>query len=156
MPTVTGTLTDINMGHLVGKSPQLVFTLNAPNSGGNLLHPTEPVRVTPASDGTFSVTLAATTEMNDDTAFYLLSVQWLNSVGNSPIRADHGGWKIQVPTTGGALSGLWVQKPGNQRMVYVSLTAPENPAPWTLWLEANPLDDDDPANTWDLNEWSNV
>lgn len=155
MPTVTGTLTDINMGHLVGKSPQLVFTLNAPNGSGAVMYPTEPVRVTPASDGTFSVTLADTTAMND-AAFYMLAVHWINSEGNSPIRADHDGWKIQVPSTGGALSNLWGKPPTNERMVYVSLTPPANPAPWSYWLEANPDNDNDPLNTGDLNQWRNV
>lgn len=155
MPTVTGTLTDINMGHLVGKSPQLVFTLNAPNSSGALLHPTEPVRVTPASDGTFSVTLAAATEMNDDGAYYLLTVQWINSVGNSPIRADHAGWELTVPSAGGAISKMWRKRPSNGRVVYVSMTPPDNPKQFDLWLKANPEDDADPANTWDLAEWSN-
>jgi len=156
LPTVTGTLTDINMGHLVGKSPQLVFTLNAPNSGGSALYPTEPVRVTPASDGTFSVTLAATTEMNDDGAYYTLSARWLNSVGETPNRADWDGWELQVPSSGGSVSGLWGRPPTNPRMVYVSLTEPVNPRPFLLWLKNNPNDDNDPANTWDLSEWSNV
>lgn len=156
MPTVTGTLTDINMGHLVGKSPQLVFTLNAPNSSGALLHPTEPVRVTPSSDGTFSVTLAATTEMNDDSAFYMLSIQWVNSVGNSPIRADHRGWELTVPSVGGNISGMWRRRPKNGRVVYVSLTPPEDAKPDDLWFEVNPNDENDPANTYWLSEGRNV
>ena len=155
MPVVTGTLTDLGLGHLVGKSPQLVFTLNAPNSGGSALYPTEPIRVTPAPDGTFSVNLAATTEMNND-AHLTLSVHWINSVGSSPIRADFDGWELQVPAAGGALPGLWGKPPTNTRMVYVSLTPPEDPRPFSLWLEANPDNDNDPANTWDLNEWRNV
>jgi hypothetical protein len=154
MPNVTGNLTDVGGGHLVGKIPEIHFTLNAPNSKAGVMLPTEPVTVAPASDGSFTVPLQSTTDMLDD-AWYTLSIQWLDAGGNY-VKADFPDWALQVPTAGGVFSDLFGKPPTNQRMVYVSLTPPDDPRPFTLWLEQDPTDPDNPLNTGVLSEWRNV
>lgn len=151
MPNVTGTLTDIGGGHLVGKQPQIVFTPNRPNSKAGVMVPTEPVKVAPAADGTFAANLSSTTDMQDD-AWYTVSMVWLDAAGNY-VKADFPDWSLQVPTSGGVFSNLFGRPPANQRMVYVSLTAPEDPRPFTLWLKQNPDNQADPLNTGELYEW---
>lgn len=154
MPNVTGTLTDIGGGHLVGKYPEIVFELNRPNTKAGVLLPTEPVRAIPATDGTFSAPLQSTTDMLDD-AWYTISIQWLDTAGNY-IRADFPDWTLEVPTTGGVFSNLFGKPPANQRMVYVSLAALADPLPYTMWLEQDPANDANPLNTGKLYEWRNV
>lgn len=156
MPNVTGTLTDVGGGHLVGKYPEIHFTLNAPNAKAGVMLPTQPLTVQPEADGSFTAPLQSTTDMQDD-AWYTLSIQWLDSAGNY-VKADFPDWALQVPTGSGtfSFSNLFGKPPKNQRMVYVSLTPPDDPRPFTLWLKANPADDLDPQNTWDLSEWRNV
>lgn len=154
MPNVTGNLTDVGGGHLVGKIPEIHFTLNAPNSKAGVMLPTEPVTVQPASDGSFTAALQSTTDMLDD-AWYTLSIQWLDSAGNY-VKADFPDWALQVPTNGGIFSDLFGKPPKNTRMVYVSLVAPADPRPFTMWLEQNPANDADPLNTGKLYEWRQV
>lgn len=151
MPTVTGTLTDIGGGHLGGKLPEILFTLNAPNAKAGVMLPTETLKVTPAADGTWSTTLQSTVDMLDD-AWYTVSIQWLDAAGNY-VKADFPDWALQVPSIGGVFSDLFGRPPKNTRMVYVSLTAPDNPRPYTLWLKDNPNDPADPLNTGNLYEW---
>jgi hypothetical protein len=154
MATVTGTLTDVGGGHLAGKYPELVFELNAPNLKGSAgIHPTEPFRVSPASDGTWSADLVSTTDMNY-AAWYTLSIRWMDPAGNF-VRVDYPDWKFEVPTTGGPLA-TFAGKPSNQRMVYVSITPPTDPRPYTLWLRKNPDNPKDPAGDGNLYEWRNV
>lgn len=148
---VDGNVTDVTGTHLNGKIPELHFTLNSPNAKAGKVIPTEPLTVQPASDGSFTANLETTTDMFDD-AWYTVSIQWLDSGGNY-VKADFPDWQLQVPVGGGSFSNLFGRPPRNQRMVYVSLTPPPDPKPFTLWLEANPNDDLDPANTWDLTEW---
>lgn len=154
MPAVTGNLTDVGGGHLVGKVPEIHFFLNAPNTKAGVVLPTEKLTVQPATDGSFTANLQATTDMLDD-AWYTVSIQWLDSAGNY-VKADFPDWKLQVPTSGGVFSNLFGKPPQNGRMVYVSLTAPDKPQPYALWLQANPNNDMDPANTWNLYEWRNA
>jgi hypothetical protein len=153
MAAVTGTLTEVGGAHLVGKTPQLIFTLNVPNAKSGVLYPTEPLLVTPASDGTWTANLASTTDMLDD-AWYTLSIRWLD--GGTHRQWDFPNWALQVPTAGGVFSDLFGKPPTNQRMVYVSLTPPDDPRPFTLWLEQDPTDPDNPLNTGVLSEWRNV
>ncbi|SDW32734.1 hypothetical protein SAMN04487912_102340 [Arthrobacter sp. cf158] len=154
MPVVTGNLTDVGGGHLVGKIPEIHFTLNAPNSRSGVMLPTEPVTVRPAGDGSWSADLQATTNMMDN-AWYTVSIQWLDGAGNY-VKADFPDWKLEVPTAGGVFSDLFGKPPTNTRMVYVSLTPPTNPRPFTLWLKQNPEDPLDPLNTGQISEWRNV
>ena len=154
MPAVTGNLTDVGGGHLVGKIPEIHFYLNAPNTKPGVVLPTEKLTVQAAADGSFTANLQATTDMMDD-AYYTVSIQWLDGAGNY-VKADFPDWQLQVPSGGGSFTNLFGKPPKNQRMVYVSLTPPDNPRPFTLWLKANPANDLDPANTWDLSEWRSV
>jgi len=154
MPAVTGNLTDIGGGHLVGKIPELHFFLNAPNTKTGVVLPTEKLTVQPASDGSFTANLQATTDMLDD-AWYTVSMQWLDAGGNY-VKADFPDWKLEVPTSGGSFPNLFGKPPQNTRMVYVSLTPPDDPRPFTLWMQANPDNDLDAANTWNLYEWRNA
>lgn len=154
MPNVTGTLTDIGGGHLVGKQPQIVFELNRPNTKSGVVIPTEPAKVTPGTDGTFSVNLSSTTDMQDD-AWYSVSMVWLDPAGNY-VKADFPDWALQVPTSGGSFTDLFGRPPANQRMVYVSLTAPPDPRPFTLWLQQDPDNPGNPASTGNLYEWRNA
>ncbi|WP_426302782.1 hypothetical protein [Arthrobacter sp. R-11] len=154
MPVVTGTLWDMGLGHLVSKHPELVWTLNAPNAKASGLFTTEPVRTTPAADGSFSATLASTTDMQDE-AWIRLSVQWSDAAGNFQ-KVDFPDWRIEVPTTGGSFPNLITGPAGNSRMVYVSLTPPEDPRPFSLWIKQEPNDPANPANTGLLYEWRNV
>lgn len=153
MAVVTGTLYDIAGGHLAGKAPQLIFTLNdtAATAGG--VYVTEPNNVTPAGDGSFTVDLPATELMRDDN-YYTLKIQWLNPAGQRN-EIDFPQWKIRVPTGGGKLSDLRGNG-ANQSMVYVSLTPPEDPKPFMLWLEQDPDKPDDIANPSKLYRWENV
>jgi hypothetical protein len=153
MAVVTGTLYDISGGHLAGKFPDLVFTLNdtAATSGG--VYVTEPSVVTPGSDGSFTANLPSTDLMRDDN-YYSLQIRWLDTAGNTS-RVDFPDWKIRVPTAGGNIVDL---RGGgsNLSIVYVSLTAPDHPIPYMLWLEQDPDDTTNPANTGNLYRWENI
>lgn len=154
MPAVTGNLTDVGNGHLVGKIPEIHFTLNAPNAKAGVMIPTEPVTVQPATDGSFTANLQSTVDMNDD-AWYTVSIQWLDNAGNY-VKADFPDWNLQVPTGGGTFSDLFGRPPKNTQMVYVSLSAPVNPRKWTYWLKDDPVNPANPLNTGDLYQWRNV
>ncbi|MGO4143813.1 hypothetical protein AB4Y77_01900 [Paenarthrobacter sp. YAF11_1] len=155
MAEVTGTLWDVGLGHLAGKSPVLYFTLNAPNRKAGALFATEPVKVIPASNGTFTVNLAPNTDMHD-TAWYTVRVRWVNSADPKTFSyQDFPEWTLQVPTAGGSFSDLVSRPPTNSRMVYVSLAPPDNPRPFSLWLKDDPNDPTNPLNTGNLYEWRN-
>lgn len=156
MAVVTGTLWDAGLGHLAGKQPELLFTLNAPQARAGALYPTEAVKVTPAADGTFTANLAPTTDMLDD-AWYTLKIQWVNSVDPKGYAvADFPDWAMQVPASGGPFTDLFGRPPSNTRVVYVSLTPPGSPRPFTLWLKQDPTDSENPLNTGELYEWRNA
>jgi len=153
MAEVNLTLYDIGGGHLAGKNPQLFFTLNdtAATAGG--VYVTEPLVVTPGGNGAATFDLPTTDLMRDDN-YYTLSIRWLGPAGE-PARMDFPGWKIRVPTGGGNLGDL--RGPGsNLSMVYVSLTAPEHPVPFMLWLQQDPDKPDDITNPSKLYRWENV
>jgi len=155
VPTITGTLTEIAGGHLAGQYPEVVFTLNKTGTTESTIYPTEPAKVTPASDGSFSVNLADTTKMLDD-SWYTMSIQWLDGAANYN-RIDYPDWKIRVPTAGGPIGNLRGNG-SNLSMVYVSKTPPANPVPFMLWLQQDPANPDpyDPDNTGKLYRWENV
>lgn len=151
MPNVTGNLTDVGGGHLVGKIPEIHFTLNAPNAKAGVMLPTEPVTVQPATDGSFTAPLQSTVDMLDD-AWYTVSIQWLDAGGNY-VKADFPDWALQVPSGGGSFSDLFGRPPQNTAMIYVSLEAPAELRPWSFWLEDDPIDPDNPLNTGNLYQW---
>jgi hypothetical protein len=138
----------------VGKNPTIIFTLNAPNAKSGVMLPTEPARITPASNGDFTAPLQSTTDMHDD-AWYSVAIQWLDAAGEYK-KIDFPDWALQVPTSGGSFSDLFGRPPRNTRMVYVSLTPPDDPRPFMLWLEQDPNDLENPLNTGVLYEWRNA
>lgn len=153
MAVVTGTLYDIGGGHLAGKFPELVFTLNdtAATAGG--VYVTEPSVIAPAGSGAFTADLPTTDLMRDDN-YYTLQIRWQDAAGNRA-RVDFPDWQIRVPTGGGNLGDL--RGPGtNMSMVYVSLTRPDKALPLTWWFEQDPDDINNPANTSRLYRWENV
>ncbi len=154
MAVVSGNIKDILGGNFVGKFPQIIFTLNAPQTkAGGFVYPTEPVKITPAGDGSWEADLVPTTDMLDD-AWYTVQIQWVKSIAPRSFGAfNFPEWELQVPTAGGFFSDLFGRPPTNTRMVYVSLTAPESPRPFTLWLKDDPNDPDNPLNTGVLSEW---
>jgi len=154
MPNVTGNLTDVGGGHLVGKYPEIHFTLNGPHAKAGVMLPTQPLTVQPASDGSFTAPLQSTEDMLDD-AWYNVSIQWLDSAGNY-VKADFPDWNLQVPTGGGSFSDLFGRPPKNTAMIYVSLSAPDNPRKWTFWLKDDPTNTANPLNTGNLYQWRNV
>ncbi|UOD80362.1 hypothetical protein [Paenarthrobacter ureafaciens] len=156
MPTVpvTGNLREASGEHLVGKIPEIHFTLNAPNAKAGVMLPTEPVTVQPAADGSFTANLESTIDMLDD-AWYTLSIQWLDAAGNY-VKADFPDWQLHVPTGGGSFSDLFGRPPKNTAMVYVSLSAPSDPGKWTFWLKDDPANPANPLNTGQLYQWRKV
>jgi len=158
MPVVTGTLWDVGLGHLAGQQPELLFTLNQPQRTADSVYATRAVSVVPASSGDFSATLADTLAMADD-AWYSLKVRWQEpGPSGAPgwVNCDLPDWQIRVPSGGGPIGGTVQKPPTNQRFVYVSLWAPENPLPFMLWLKQDPNDPNNPAGPSDLFEWRNV
>lgn len=153
MAVVNGTLYEVNGGHLAGKNPQLMFTLNQTGTTAGGVYVTEPSLVSPGSDGAWTADLASTDLMRDD-CFYSLAIRWQDTAGN-PARIDFPGWQIRVPTGGGFIGDLRGNG-SNLSMVYVSLTEPEHPVPFMLWLEQDPDDASNPADTSRLYRWENI
>jgi hypothetical protein len=148
---VVGNVTDVAGTHLNGKIPEIHFTLNRPNSKAGKVIPTEPLTVQPATDGSFTANLESTTDMMDD-AWYTVSIQWLDGAGNY-VKADFPDWALQVPTGGGSFTDLFGKPPTNTQMIYVSLSAPDDPRKWSFWLEDDPTDPANPLNTGKLHQW---
>jgi hypothetical protein len=153
MAVVTGTIYEVDGGHLAGKNPELVFALNDTSSTQNGVYVTEPKIVTPGGDGTWTADLATTDLMRDD-AYYTLSIQWQGDDGRQS-RIDYPDWCIRVPTGGGSIGDLRGSG-SNLSMVYVSLDPPKNPQPFMLWLEQDPDDASNPQNAGNLYRWENI
>lgn len=159
MPIVTGNLTDVGLGHLVGLNPEVEFTLNAPNVSGSNIFATRPQAVAVPSSGAFSLTLADNMSMRDE-SWYTMRVRWQepgrpNETGWAAV--DIHDWKIIVPASGGSISDLTGGAlPSNMRFVYVSLTAPAVTTPFLLWLQQDPNSPNSPASTGNLYELRNV
>lgn len=103
--------------------------------------------------GAFAVNLAPTENVHP-LRWYTIRAEWPDSE-NKYTSVDFIDWKLFVPTEGGDLADL-VEFPSNPQLVWVSLTPPPHiPAFNSLWLNDNPHDVTDPANTGDLYQWSN-
>lgn len=104
MATLTGSLKDFRPQPL-GTTAALVFTPFGPagTSTGSLLVSAE-IRVTPASDGTFSVTLASYAGTNPTTA-YKLRVEWFDPAGNY-LNTEEIPWPV-VATGDGLLVNMF-------------------------------------------------
>jgi len=166
--TVTGNLKDITGGLMDSREGIVQFTLNQGNirvSSGNVI-PDNTRGTKPEADGSFSINLEPTDQMALD-AWYTVSVLWLqqdDSGFKKPAAlASYLNLKIRVPSSGGSIGQLYDPNAGggggsnpNNRIVWVSQTAPSNPRPWMLWLKQEPGPNPDPfdsRNTSDLYEW---
>ncbi|MFJ5106639.1 MULTISPECIES: hypothetical protein [unclassified Glutamicibacter] len=154
MPAVTGYLKDLVGAAMANRQGVLVFRPNeamvqAATTTPGTIHSTAEVRVTPASNGSFSVNLTATTVMATD-CFYTLRIEWVDGAGPS---MDFPGWQIRVPVgAGGSLDqfivigppdGGWGGSLPNLSLVLMSLTFPGNLQRGQLWWKTDP---DDPQN----------
>lgn len=158
MPAISGHVRDIVDASMANRVVALVFRLNAPNvqgtsSGGTAagtIHPTAERKVTPGSDGSFSVDLVLTTTMLSD-AWYEVGIVWNENEG--PLW-DYPNWQIRVGSGGNISDKVYFRPPGggggplaNLTLVLLSLTEPPNLARGQLWWKVNPNDPADPANT---------
>lgn len=159
MPVVTGSLTDVGLGHLNGLNPQIIFELNGPNISGERVFATRASVTDVDSGGDFVVSLTDTTVMHRD-AWYTMIVRW-----HEPGRDGSGGYvpvdyyldhRIRVPSSGGRIGDLILGGLTNLTLVYVSLEPPTFKWPGLLWLADDPLDRNDPRNTSILYRWENV
>lgn len=160
MAAVTGTLKTFGLQTLASKQPVIVFEANKPAmaSGGELFA-TDPIRVTPAEDGTFSARLQPTENLTTPDVHYKMSIEYLDSANNY-VRLDNPDWQLRVPAAGGALSDLFALPKINSALV---ITAPKPPALWlglgAMWLQMDPNDPnnpENPSNTGDLHELRNL
>lgn len=154
MASVTGKLLDFGLSSINGLNPVLIFQANKPavTSSGSFLV-TDPIEVTPASDGTFSVALSTTDDLVTEDVFYTVSAEW-RAPDLNYMRADFPDWRVYVPGNGN-LADL-IKQPANRSMVIKSPTNPgSNFGAGTLWLQIDPADPNNPANpgnTGDLYE----
>lgn len=159
MPKITGKLRDIGLDSLAGKNPVLEFSLNSPNAKDDgRLYTTNPVRVTPDSNGDFTVYLDATDSMVKD-AWVKLTVKWAETGEKGETgytRIDFPDFQIRVGDTTTSLGNAIERGAnGNPMMVWVSLTAPPDPRPFDMWLKDNPEDPSDRRNTGNLYQFTN-
>lgn len=160
MAAVTGTLKTFGMESLTGKQPMIVFEANKPAMGsGGELFATDPIKVTPASDGAFSARLQPTENLTSDGVHYKMWIEYLDSANNY-VRVDNPDWTLRVPTAGGSLGDLLQLPKLNSALV---ITSPTRPAVWlglgAMWLQMDPNDPNNPnnpANTGDLYELRNA
>jgi len=153
MALVTGTLKDFGLAPLSTYQPLISFTPSSAALQGGLLLATRPVAVVPSASGAFSADLQPTDGLMPAT-WYSIRIQWLDSDGGYAA-VDFVEWKLFVPQEGGQIGDL-VAAPVNPALVYTSLTPPEvgGIPSGTWWLESNPNNINDPANTGILYEWS--
>lgn len=160
MAVVTGTLRTFGLDSLAGKQPLIVFEANKPATSptGELLA-TDPVRVTPESNGEFSARLAATDGLITEGVHYKMWIEYLDSANNY-VRVDNPDWVLRVPASGGTLGDLLQFPKVSSGLV---ITSPTPPSLWlglgAMWLQMDPNDpnnSDNPANTGDLHELRNA
>jgi hypothetical protein len=148
MPLVTGSLRDITEAAMPGKTPEILFTLHAPeaNTAGRV-YPTEPIVVKPSNSGAWSVELADTTRMIGN-AYYTIQLRWRG--GNTAATLwDFPNWRVAVSQFGGKITDCIVSAAdnSNRRVLWVGLQEPPNPFAYQLYLEQDPNDPTNPANT---------
>lgn len=165
MAEVTGNLKDITGGLLDSRQGVVQFTLNQGNirvSNDNVI-PDNTREAVPNASGEFSINLEPTDQMALD-AWYTVSVLWLQQPDSGfrkpAAMVSYLDLKIRVPSSGGPIGSLWDASGGaagpNNRVVWVSQTAPSKPRPFMLWLKQEPGPNPDPfdsRNTSDLYEW---
>lgn len=160
MAAVTGTLKTFGMASLAGKQPLIVFEANkAATAPDGELFATDPIRVTPAADGTFSARLQPTEGLITEGVHYKMWIEYLDDANNY-VRVDNPDWSLHVPSAGGVLGDLLSLPKVSAGLV---ITSPTPPPIWlglgAMWLQADPNDIDNPlnpANTGDLHELRNA
>jgi hypothetical protein len=153
MANVTGTLTDFGLNSLSAFSPRILFIPSGPAVSGASLFSDKPLIVVPAADGSFYINLQPTDALMPN-VYYTVRIEWLDS-SNSYVGVDAITWPLYVPSGGGSIGDL-IRVPMNPALVWVDLAPPtegtETPGSW--WLQLNPDDPNDPANTGDLYQWA--
>ncbi len=135
MAVYTGTLVDCGLASLAPYAPQLEFILSQESFALSTNHvlTRRPVRVTPASNGSFTVNLVPNDDIQGSTT-YLMRAVWLDSAGSFTsldlyeIYARTGGGPI---TNMQAASGAW-----NPAQVFWQ---PDQPNPWPrgwIWINS--------------------
>lgn len=157
MATVTGSLKDIVGADMADRVAALFFQLNGPtiqatSTTPGTIHPTEPKKIIPSGDSSFTANLVATTVMLTN-SWYTLAIQWNDSAGTL---MDFPDWQIRVPVAGGVLSELITLAgraggPGgsgpNFTAVLYGLTEPPNLVVGQMWWKTDPNDPYGPKNT---------
>lgn len=139
MPTVTGKLADVGLEPLAGFSPVLQFAPSEPaaDSTGRIFA-SKPVEVTPASNGSFSVTLASTDGIIPARAHWVMSIGFRNPdgymSGSGYFSKDFPDWPIRVPAAGGVLADL-IDLPAAPDMVWVDITPPPEGRGYLFWID---------------------
>lgn len=141
MATVTGTLKDFNLGALAAFMPVITFRPSGPGVTPTSLLASKPVRVTPATDGSFTVNLAPTDDVRP-ARWYEITIEWQSA--GVPTQYDFADWKLTVPAAGGNIADL-VAAPTTPSFAWIAETPPPNPTPDTWWLI---------PSTGELKEWS--
>lgn len=151
MAKITGSLTDFSLQSLASSSPRIIFTASGPAVSAQRLFATKPIVVIPTADTYFTVDLAPT-EGLAPASWYTMRVEWLDSDGGF-VGLDLIDWQLPVPVEGGVLGDL-IRVPATPTTPWIGLTPPPSVTPGLWWLEMNPNDLDDPANTGYLYVWS--
>lgn len=168
MAEVTGSFRDAVMSVASLGQPRVVFYLPDPQLSTGIapgrMTPTEPVFATLNVDNEFTINLISTENMLDPDAHYRIRLEW-TSAGEIKHVMDFPDWKIYVPENGGSLDDLARYGQGgwwNQRLIWVSLTAPRHPRRGMMWLLSDPNNPDNITShpswepSWeigDLLEW---
>ena len=151
--TINGTLKDF--GGNLPVSSEIIFFPSSEAMSPEYLLSAKPISVIPSSiTGVFSVDLFPT-DTTQPATWYTIRIRSLD-VTLPPVHMDFPDWKIYVPSGASPIffSSI-LALPSNPAMTWVSLASPPNPSPGTWWLETNPENFDDPANTGNLYEWTN-
>lgn len=160
MAVVTGTLKTFGLETLGSKRPVIVFEANKPGlSTSGEVFATDPVKVTPAADGSWTARLQPTENLVTPDVSYTMFIEYMDSANNY-VRLDNPDWKVRVPTAGGTLGDLLQLPKINSALV---ITSPTPPSLWlglgAMWLQMDPNDPNNPnnpANTGDLHELRNA
>jgi len=151
--TVTGTLKDFGGG--LPTSSEIVFIPSSESMSPEYLLSGKAVIVAPSpSTGAFTVSLFPT-DVTMPATWYTIRIRSLDTAF-PPTHIDFPDWKLFVPSGASSVTlASILELPSNPGLTWVSLAAPPSPTPGTWWLETNPENFDDPANTGNLYEWTN-
>lgn len=125
--TVTGSVKDLGLVSLGDRVPELVFELDEDLVilGSSTLIPAEPVKVIPASNGTFTVALQESLGTNPYSP-YKLTINWSS---NGIPRTVSPSWRVVVPAGGGAIGDMLAVVTPSQ---IITKGAPGDAAPLTI------------------------